>query len=171
VSAPAKQHRVLITRADFVPGRISMADPYAILGLSPSAAPEVVRAAYLALVKKYHPDAGSGEPDKFREVQDAYELIIAGAARPQANVKASSNRPDPQSSTRASQPSQWNTKAGSKKPDRRLKISSLKESLTHWSKVALFTLLLALIVKAGVGWFTGEVESPFEMMQPRQSTP
>jgi curved DNA-binding protein CbpA len=54
-------------------------DYFAVLGLSPHADPEVVKAAYRALAKKYHPDrqAGSGGSarEKFHELQEAYELL------------------------------------------------------------------------------------------------
>ncbi len=54
-------------------------DYFAVLGLSPHADPDVVKAAYRALAKKYHPDrqAGSGGAvrDKFHELQEAYELL------------------------------------------------------------------------------------------------
>ena len=54
-------------------------DYFAVLGLSPHADPDVVKAAYRALAKKYHPDRQSGSEsagrDKFHELQEAYELL------------------------------------------------------------------------------------------------
>ena len=54
-------------------------DYFAVLGLSPHADPDVVKAAYRALAKKYHPDRQpDGETavrDKFHELQEAYELL------------------------------------------------------------------------------------------------
>ena len=35
-------------------------DYYAILGVMPEAEPEIIRAVYLALAKKYHPDNQRG---------------------------------------------------------------------------------------------------------------
>lgn len=45
---------------------------YKILGISEDSDQEQIRAAYLALVKKYHPDSGSEDAnaDKFSEVFD-----------------------------------------------------------------------------------------------------
>lgn len=52
-------------------------DLYAILGVLPDAEPEVIRAVYLALAKKYHPDSsGSSEnEEKFKEINAAYEVL------------------------------------------------------------------------------------------------
>lgn len=45
-------------------------DPFEFLGLPEDAGAEVVRSRYLELVKKFPPDR---EPDKFRQLQAAYE--------------------------------------------------------------------------------------------------
>jgi curved DNA-binding protein CbpA len=52
-------------------------DLYAILGVLPDAEPEIIRAVYLALAKKYHPDSsGSTETEeKFKEINAAYEIL------------------------------------------------------------------------------------------------
>jgi len=46
--------------------------PYEVLGINPDAEDVVVESAYRALSKQYHPDAG-GDPEKFKEIQEAYE--------------------------------------------------------------------------------------------------
>jgi curved DNA-binding protein CbpA len=54
-------------------------DHYAALGLAPNADDVVVKAAYRALAKKHHPDRNSsndqGASRKFREIQNAYEVL------------------------------------------------------------------------------------------------
>jgi len=45
-------------------------DPFAVLGVSASAAPDVVRARYLELVKQYSPESA---PEKFQQIRRAYE--------------------------------------------------------------------------------------------------
>ncbi|NLT66846.1 MAG: J domain-containing protein [Acidobacteria bacterium] len=51
-------------------------DYYRVLGLSHDADHKEIRRAYLNLAKKYHPDAGEGSSaEKFRDVQDAYNLL------------------------------------------------------------------------------------------------
>lgn len=49
--------------------------PYAVLGVKPDAAADEIRAAYRALARKLHPDAGSGSPDGFVKLQQAYEVL------------------------------------------------------------------------------------------------
>ena len=60
-----------------------MKDPYSILGVSKKASDEEVKAAYKALVRKYHPDNyGDDNPlkelanEKMQEVNEAYDEIM-----------------------------------------------------------------------------------------------
>jgi hypothetical protein len=56
-------------------------DPYAILEIAPTATAAEIRAAYLALVSRYHPDRHEGNPladlasAKLAEVNRAYEIL------------------------------------------------------------------------------------------------
>jgi curved DNA-binding protein CbpA len=53
-------------------------DPYATLGVKPSASDAELRAAYRRLVQLHHPDHNGGSPEsarRFEEVQDAYARI------------------------------------------------------------------------------------------------
>ena len=58
-----------------------MRDPYEVLGVSPNASEEEIKAAYRELVKKYHPDKYQNNPladlaeEKLREVNEAYEYL------------------------------------------------------------------------------------------------
>lgn len=56
-----------------------MLDYYSILQVLPSASNEVIRSAYKALAKKYHPDSKQYSPDicaqKIRELNAAYEIL------------------------------------------------------------------------------------------------
>ena len=52
-------------------------DLYARLGVSSSAAPDLIKAAYRKKATQYHPDKNSS-PDaalRFREIQEAYEVL------------------------------------------------------------------------------------------------
>ena len=50
--------------------------PYDILFIKKNAPPEVIKAAYKALAKKYHPDNGdTGDATEFRKIQEAYNKI------------------------------------------------------------------------------------------------
>lgn len=59
-----------------------MNDPYAVLGVSPSASDDQVKQAYRELVKKYHPDNYANNPladlaeAKMKEVNEAYDAIV-----------------------------------------------------------------------------------------------
>lgn len=47
---------------------------YFILGLDNDCDPEEIKTAYRKLVKTMHPDVG-GDPDKFREIKNAYDVL------------------------------------------------------------------------------------------------
>ena len=70
--------------------------PFEVLGVSPGCEPEVVDAAFRAMMKKYHPDRqlGSATDAKQRaqEINAAYAAIKAGVGNttPQSNIE-----PDP----------------------------------------------------------------------------
>lgn len=55
-----------------------ISDPYKVLGVSPNASDEEVKAAYRKLAKKYHPDLNPGDQyaaQKMNEINAAYEQI------------------------------------------------------------------------------------------------
>ncbi|MCI8649318.1 MAG: J domain-containing protein [Anaerotruncus sp.] len=60
-----------------------MTDPYKVLGISPNATDDQVKAAYRELAKKYHPDNYAGNPlsdlaeEKMQEINQAYDAIVS----------------------------------------------------------------------------------------------
>ena len=60
-----------------------MTDPYKVLGISPSATDDQVKAAYRELARKYHPDVHAGSDladlaaEKMKEVNEAYDTIMS----------------------------------------------------------------------------------------------
>ena len=55
-----------------------MVDHYQTLGVSPSASAQEIRAAYLALIKRHHPDAQQhqqGQDERVRELNQAYAVL------------------------------------------------------------------------------------------------
>jgi curved DNA-binding protein CbpA len=57
-------------------------DLYAILEVSRGASPEVIRAAYRAVAKKYHPDnRETGNPTLFRACKEAHDVLTDEAKR------------------------------------------------------------------------------------------
>lgn len=68
---------------------------YALLGLTADAHPDVIKAAYRALAKQYHPDGeGAGNPEataKFIELQNAYEVLGNPATRAEYDASLSND--------------------------------------------------------------------------------
>jgi len=52
-----------------------MADYYAVLQVHPLAEPEVIRAAYRTLARKYHPDVDGGNADRMVALNDAWDVL------------------------------------------------------------------------------------------------
>lgn len=54
-----------------------MRDSYQILGISPAATTDLIKAAYRKKAAQYHPDKNQSQdaPTRFREVQEAYEVL------------------------------------------------------------------------------------------------
>eukprot|EP01062_Namystynia_karyoxenos_P066572 TRINITY_DN60474_c0_g1_i1.p1 TRINITY_DN60474_c0_g1~~TRINITY_DN60474_c0_g1_i1.p1 ORF type:complete len:342 (+),score=59.59 TRINITY_DN60474_c0_g1_i1:65-1090(+) len=53
-------------------------DPHAVLGVQRGAPPRAIRARFLALARRMHPDVG-GSNDEFRQVVAAYEALACGS--------------------------------------------------------------------------------------------
>jgi DnaJ-class molecular chaperone len=60
-----------------------MHDHYQILGVSPNATPDLIKAAYRKKAAQFHPDKNQSPdaPTRFREVQEAYEVLSDAARR------------------------------------------------------------------------------------------
>jgi molecular chaperone DnaJ len=52
-----------------------MADYYEILGVNKKATPEEIKRAYRKLAHEYHPDKHGGDDKKFREINEAYQVL------------------------------------------------------------------------------------------------
>lgn len=60
-----------------------MQDHYEILGVSPIATADAIKAAYRKKAAQYHPDKNQDPdaPKRFREAQEAYEVLSDAARR------------------------------------------------------------------------------------------
>lgn len=54
---------------------------YAVLGISPDASTREVKNAYRRLAKQYHPDHEGGDTRKFRDIQEAYNVLADSEKR------------------------------------------------------------------------------------------
>lgn len=52
-----------------------MADYYSTLGVSRSASEDEIKKAFRKLAHKYHPDKGTGDEKKFKEINEAYQVL------------------------------------------------------------------------------------------------
>jgi curved DNA-binding protein CbpA len=115
-------------------------DPYAVLGVSPSASAVEIRAAYLALVARYHPDLHQGNPleglarERMAEINQAYEQL--SARRP--NAARDPGRSDPG----APAPGGGDAGAGAR---------PARSRMTPMVKWALLIFTLPFLIRGGAG--------------------
>ena len=72
---------------------LPMVDPYEVLQVHPRADPDVVRAAYRTLARKYHPDFG-GDPKRMMALNEAW-AILGDPDRRTEHDRTSSSRSAP----------------------------------------------------------------------------
>jgi len=71
----------------------SFVDHYETLHLSQNADAETVERVYRMLAKRYHPDnSTSGDADLFRDVQEAYEILVDPERRAEFDVQYDSDK-------------------------------------------------------------------------------
>jgi hypothetical protein len=56
-------------------------NPYAVLGVEPGASDAEIRRAYVALARRFHPDANPGGEDRMRDVNEAWAILGDRARR------------------------------------------------------------------------------------------
>ncbi|MTI93934.1 MAG: J domain-containing protein [Firmicutes bacterium] len=61
-----------------------MSEYHKILGVAPDAPPEVIKAAFRALMKIHHPDVG-GKPERARMIEEAYRKLLLAKPQPRTN--------------------------------------------------------------------------------------
>ena len=69
-------------------------NPYVVMGVEKTASAEVIKQAYRALAKKYHPDLNPGDPTgnaKFLELKEAYDILSNDQRRAQFDQYGTAN--------------------------------------------------------------------------------
>ena len=82
-------------------------DPYSVLGVHPGASRERIRAAYLAVSKRTHPDLNPGDSSaklRFQRVQQAYQVLKGLPASGDALHDLRADRFAPRAGSRAAPP-------------------------------------------------------------------
>lgn len=78
--------------------RDAMTDPYAVLGVAPTATPDEITRAYRRQLRTHHPDVRtgphSGADDRLREILSAYALLRDSRRRAAYDNRADRVRPD-----------------------------------------------------------------------------
>ncbi len=70
---------------------VSTNSAHQILDVKPDANAEEIRKAYLSLVRKHPPDR---EPDKFREIHSAYQMLNDPMVQAETLLKPNRDKPD-----------------------------------------------------------------------------
>ncbi len=97
-------------------GTYAVRDPYAILGVARSATRTEIRAAYHALVDRYHPDRHHGNPlanlatERMVAINQAYDVLSDPARRAafdQRPPRSLAKRAEPEAAPRLSSLAKW----------------------------------------------------------------
>lgn len=133
-------------------------DYYAVLGIRDTADPEVIAAAYRALVKKFHPDTGNqtgtASPERFQAVQQAYDALGDPARRRDYDEARYRDVDVLPAKAPVDEPSlgQWTRSPGALPP------GPFEEDPPRRTPVLVFVSLAAVALLAGAGglWFLNQ---------------
>jgi len=112
-------------------------DHYAVLGVSSQATPAEIKAAYRALVKRHHPDAGGEDQERILALNAAWEVLGDGERRRRYDAESAGSRGAGGSTTSA--------------PPRRPSAAAIDQDLLGWLQQ----------VYAPIDRLLGQVINPF----------
>jgi curved DNA-binding protein CbpA len=91
---------------------LELVDFYGILQVDPRADPEVIRAAFRSLARKYHPDVAGGSAERMVALNQAWSVLSDGRARAAYDRgRGVLSSPAPSPAARATEPV-WSQTAG-----------------------------------------------------------
>jgi curved DNA-binding protein CbpA len=91
---------------------LELVDSYGILQVDPRADPEVIRAAFRSLARKYHPDVAGGSAKRMVALNQAWSVLSDGRARAAYDRgRGVLSSPAPSPAARATEPS-WSQTGG-----------------------------------------------------------
>ena len=154
---------------------------YDILEVTHTASPEVIHAAYMALVKKYHPDLYQDEQDKvgaeerMKQINDAYRVLSSSALRADYDrqLQQLSAQPQPRHTKAANAAQEEHTAQAEKKADQEQNVRRRAAPVRDTSsepkagggiyRTLVLLIVLAILVPLAKTLFDGaavEVEAP-----------
>lgn len=138
-------------------------DYYELLEISPNASDEVIRMAYKALVKKYHPDTYQGDLDKAQrimaDINQAYEVLSDREKRYAYDKSISLQHHSSAEKDAASEQTEVVTNSYGQNPIRKNRKSKrgLFSKITEGIKSAFETVLGIVILYLIIGLITGNL--------------
>ena len=137
---------------------------YDVLGVSPGAKPDAIRRAYLRQARRWHPDRPSGDSERMRAVNEAWEVLgdirsraaydrklARGAPRPPGRPSPASAPRPPSSPRPASSPRTAGTPPRSQTP-------SLEVVGIRWRWISLAAVVLAAVAVAVIFLATSAID-------------
>jgi len=125
--------------------------PYEVLGVPPSATPEEIRRAYLALARLHHPDAG-GNADEMRRLNEAWSALSVSAATPSSTAEASHVHPRVETTRQRTCDPEWDVDdvvVVAASPRLRLLDSLTLLALLAWVASAGLSFLFGMLFESG----------------------
>lgn len=143
-----------------------------VLGVSRSAGKDEIRKAYLALVRKWHPDHNKtkGAEEKFKSVSEAYEMLCDDAKRATHTFETGSNS---SVSVWNDRRRAWNTSFNQQRNSANANAKQRSQSISaaaNWVDMILHPYSLMILIPAlfAAQWFIGSNDNSTQQHQQQE---